>query len=55
MWIRKMFHLFSNSINCEILGKDGMRFEKSFNFIQTNNDYSMENKHDLIDQTYFML
>jgi hypothetical protein len=26
----KMFHMFSNSINREILGQDKMRFEKNF-------------------------
>jgi len=28
--LKKMFHLLSNSIDWEILGKGGMRFEKSF-------------------------
>jgi hypothetical protein len=28
--LRKMSHLFSNNIDWEILGQEGMRFEKSF-------------------------
>jgi hypothetical protein len=28
----KIFHLFSNSINWEIIGQRGMRFQKSFKF-----------------------
>jgi hypothetical protein len=28
--LEKMFHLFSNSIDWEILSQDEMRFEKSF-------------------------
>jgi len=27
-----MFHLFSNSIGCEILRQDEIRFEKTFKF-----------------------
>ena len=30
--LRKMFYLFSNNINWEILGQSGMRFENSFKF-----------------------
>jgi hypothetical protein len=43
----KIFYLFSNSINWEILGQRGMRFQKVSNFIQMINDYYLENKHDL--------
>jgi hypothetical protein len=32
----KMFHLFLNSIDCEILGQDRMRFEKSFKSYSNN-------------------
>jgi hypothetical protein len=42
-----MFHLFSNSIDQEIIGQGGMKFEKLSNIIQTINDYYVENKHDL--------
>ena len=28
--LEKIFHMFSNSIDWEILGQSGMRFEKSF-------------------------
>jgi hypothetical protein len=34
-----MFHMFSNSINCEILTQFGMRFEKVSELIQITNDY----------------
>ena len=47
-----MFHLFSNSIDQEIIGQGGMKFEKLSNIIQTINDYYVENKHDLTWQTY---
>jgi hypothetical protein len=30
--LRKIFHLFSNTIDWEILGQDGMRFENGFKF-----------------------
>jgi hypothetical protein len=42
-----MFHLFSNSIDQEIVGQGGMRFEKVLNLIQTINYYYVENKYDL--------
>jgi hypothetical protein len=30
--LKKIFHLFSNTIDWEILGQDGMRFENGFKF-----------------------
>ena len=45
--LKRMFHLFSNSIDQEIIGQGGMKFEKLSNIIQTINDYYVENKHDL--------
>jgi len=32
----KVFYLFLNSIDCEILGQGGMRFEKSFKSYSKN-------------------
>jgi hypothetical protein len=34
--LEKMFHLFSNSIDEEILGQDGMRFETLFKSYSNN-------------------
>jgi len=31
--LEKMFHIFSNNIDCEILVQDEMRFEKSFQIL----------------------
>jgi hypothetical protein len=32
-WIRKIFYLFSNNIDCEIFGQGGMSFEKNFKIL----------------------
>ena len=34
--LEKVFHLFSNCIDWEILGQDGMIFEKIFKFYSNN-------------------
>ena len=31
--LEKLFHVFSNSIDCEIIGQCGMSFEKSFKIL----------------------
>jgi hypothetical protein len=33
MNLKKTIHLFSNSIDCEILGQGGMSFEKSYRIL----------------------
>jgi len=45
--LEKIFHMFSNSIDCDILVYNGMIFERVSNFIQRINEYGVENKHDL--------
>ena len=53
--LKKMFHMFSNSIDWEIIGKDEIRFKKRIKYlIQLINGYYVENKYDLIWQRYFM-
>jgi hypothetical protein len=44
--LEKMFSLFLNSIDWEILDKDGMRFEKGFKYYSNDYDYYIEIKHD---------
>jgi hypothetical protein len=47
-WItKKIFHIFSDSIDYEILDQDRMRFEKKSNLSQMIHEYYVENKHDL--------
>jgi hypothetical protein len=42
-----IFHMFSNSIDCEILTHDRMRLKRVSNSIQIINDYNIKNKYDL--------
>jgi hypothetical protein len=42
-----MFHLLSNSIDWEIIGQGGMRFEKSFKSYSNDQWHYVENKYDL--------
>ena len=53
--LEKIFHIFSNGIDCEIVIQGEMIFENSLILIQIINDYGIENKHNLIEQTCFML
>jgi len=46
-WIRKkVFNMFSNSIDCEIFVQEEIRFERASNIIKRINDYGIKNKHD---------
>jgi len=47
-WFGENIHLLSISIDYKILAQGGNRFETDLNFIQRINDYSVENKRDLI-------
>jgi hypothetical protein len=45
--IKKMFHLFSNSIDCKSLHNMKWDLKGVSKLIQIINDYNVENKHDL--------
>ena len=53
--LEKIFHIFSNDIDCEIVIQGEMIFENSLILIEIINNYGIENKHNLIEQTCFML
>jgi hypothetical protein len=53
--LEKIFYIFSNGIDCEIVIQGEMIFENSLILIQIINDYSIKNKYNLIEQTHFML
>jgi hypothetical protein len=45
--LKKMFHPFSNSINCKSLHKMEWNLKRISNLIQKIKDYGVKNKHDL--------
>jgi len=53
--LEKMFNLFSNNIDWEILGHCGMIFKKDFKSYSNNQLLSYREWHDLTWQTCFML
>jgi hypothetical protein len=53
--LEKMFNLFSNSIDWEILDQCGMRFKKGLKSYSNDQLVFLENEHNLTWQICFML
>jgi len=47
--LEKIFHIFSNGIDCEINIQGEMIFENSLILIQIINDHGIKNKYNLIE------
>jgi hypothetical protein len=47
--LEKIFYIFSNNIDYNIIAQDRKRFEKISNLIKKINGYGIKNKYDLIE------